>query len=99
MSGGFFVFQREFLHYLTDEPELTFERAPLRNLARDGQLAVFVHKGFWMGMDTSREFTALNQLWAAGEAPWKLWDEPAGWKSSTGLPAGSSSRIWLPPRP
>ena len=74
VSGGFFVFQREFFDYLDDDPELTFERAPLRNLARDGELAVFPHTGFWMGMDTYREFTELNRLWAEGDAPWKLWD-------------------------
>ena len=74
VSGGFFVFQREFFDYLTDDPELTVERAPLRNLARDGQLAVFPHSGFWMGMDTHREFTELNRLWATGDAPWKVWD-------------------------
>jgi glucose-1-phosphate cytidylyltransferase len=73
VSGGFFVFQREFFDYLTDDPALTFERAPLRNLARDGQLAVFPHTGFWMGMDTYREFTELNRLWAEGDAPWKVW--------------------------
>ncbi len=73
VSGGFFVFQREFFDYLDDDPELTFERAPLRNLARDGELAVFPHSGFWMGMDTFREFTELNRLWAAGDAPWKVW--------------------------
>jgi glucose-1-phosphate cytidylyltransferase len=74
VSGGFFVFQREFLDYLDDDPVLMFERAPLRKLARDGELAVFPHSGFWMGMDTFREFTELNRLWAAGDAPWKVWD-------------------------
>jgi glucose-1-phosphate cytidylyltransferase len=73
VSGGFFVFQREFFDYLTPEPELLFELAPLRNLARDGELAVYPHEGFWMGMDTYRELTELNQLWASGEAPWKVW--------------------------
>jgi glucose-1-phosphate cytidylyltransferase len=75
VSGGFFVFQREFLEYLTDDGELTLERAPLRDLARDGQLAVFPHTGFWMGMDTSREFSELNRLWASGDAPWKVWPD------------------------
>jgi glucose-1-phosphate cytidylyltransferase len=73
VSGGFFVFQHEFLDYLTPEPELAFEHEPLRRLARDGELSVFKHEGFWMGMDTYREFTALNELWARGEAPWKVW--------------------------
>jgi glucose-1-phosphate cytidylyltransferase len=75
VSGGFFVFQREFFDYLTPEPELLFERAPLRNLARDGQLAVYPHEGFWMGMDTYREYTELNRLWASGEAPWRVWEK------------------------
>jgi glucose-1-phosphate cytidylyltransferase len=75
VSGGFFVFQRDFFDYLTPEPELLFERAPLRNLARDGQLAVYSHDGFWMGMDTYREFSELNRLWASGEAPWKVWPD------------------------
>jgi len=75
VSGGFFVFQREFLDYLTPEPNLMFEHVPLRKLAREGQLAVFHHRDFWMGMDTYRELTELNQLWAAGDAPWKVWPE------------------------
>jgi glucose-1-phosphate cytidylyltransferase len=73
VSGGFFVMQREFLDYLTDEPELLLERQPLQKLARDGQLSVFGHEGFWMGMDTYREYTALNEMWNEGQAPWKLW--------------------------
>ncbi|MBA2637818.1 MAG: glucose-1-phosphate cytidylyltransferase [Solirubrobacterales bacterium] len=73
VSGGFFVLQREFLDYLDEDPMLLFEQAPLQNLARDGQLAVFPHDGFWMGMDTFREFTELNKLWANGEAPWRVW--------------------------
>ena len=73
VSGGFFVFQREIFDYLTEEPALVLEQAPLRRLARDGQLAVYRHEDFWMGMDTYREFEELNRLWEAGEAPWKVW--------------------------
>jgi glucose-1-phosphate cytidylyltransferase len=73
VSGGFFVFQREFFDYLDADPGLMFERAPLQQLARDGELAVFPHSGVWVGMDTYREFTELNRLWAAGDAPWKAW--------------------------
>jgi glucose-1-phosphate cytidylyltransferase len=74
VSGGFFVFQREIFDYLTEDPGLILEQAPLRGLARDGQLAVYRHEQFWMGMDTYREFAELNQLWASGEAPWKVWE-------------------------
>ena len=73
VSGGFFVFQREFFDYLNDDPQLFFEHEPLRNLARDGELAVFPHEDFWMGMDTYREFTELNDIWADGTAAWKVW--------------------------
>jgi glucose-1-phosphate cytidylyltransferase len=74
VSGGFFVFEQGVFDYLDDDPDLFFEHDPLRNLARDGQLGLYPHEGFWMGMDTYRDFTALNELWASGEAPWKLWD-------------------------
>jgi glucose-1-phosphate cytidylyltransferase len=73
VSGGFFVLQRDFLSYLTDAPDLLFEREPLQKAARDGQLSVFVHEGFWMGMDTYREYSTLNDLWARDVAPWKVW--------------------------
>jgi len=75
VSGGFFVLQREFLEYLDDAPDLLFEQAPLQKLARAQQLSVFPHEDFWMGMDTFREYTELNKLWEAGEAPWRVWQQ------------------------
>ncbi|MEA2135485.1 MAG: glucose-phosphate cytidylyltransferase [Solirubrobacteraceae bacterium] len=74
VSGGFFVFQREIFDYLTEDPGLILEQEPLRGLARDGQLAVYRHEEYWLGMDTYREFEELNRLWASGEAPWKVWE-------------------------
>jgi len=78
VSGGFFAFERSFIDdYLEGESELVLERGPLRRLAADDQLSVSPHEGFWMGMDTFRDWTELNQLWDGGEAPWRLWkDEP-----------------------
>jgi glucose-1-phosphate cytidylyltransferase len=78
VSGGFFVFQRSFVRdYLTDDPDLFLEREPLQRLAADENLVAHPHEGFWMGMDTFRDWTELNQLWDRGEAPWKVWqDEP-----------------------
>ena len=88
MSGGFFVFQREFFDYLNDDPQLFFEHEPLRSLARDGELSVFPHEDFWMGMDTYREFTELNERWDGGDAPWKVWsDKPAADLAHGGRPA------------
>jgi glucose-1-phosphate cytidylyltransferase len=74
VSGGFFAFQHEFLaRYLDDDPDLLLERRPLQRLAADGQLSVHRHQGFFMGMDTFRDWTDLNGLWDRGEAPWKTW--------------------------
>ena len=76
VSGGFFVFQRELLDlYLDDDPDLFLEHRPLQQLARDGQLAVFPHEDFWMGMDTYRDYLQLNTLWDSGNPPWKVWND------------------------
>src|SRR6478609_6147321 len=76
VNGGFFVFEREFVDkYLDDDPAVMLESAPLQQLARDRQLSVYEHEGFWMGMDTFRDWTELNGLWDAGRAPWKIWED------------------------
>jgi glucose-1-phosphate cytidylyltransferase len=74
VSGGFFAFRREFLERVpTDQPEHFFEHQPVQEITHEGKLGLFEHTGFWMGMDTFREYTALNEMWASGEAPWKVW--------------------------
>jgi glucose-1-phosphate cytidylyltransferase len=73
INAGFFVFNREFLDYLPDDPDCVLEKAPLERLAADGQLMAYRHPGFWQAMDTYREFVLLNDLWSRGEAPWKTW--------------------------
>lgn len=74
VSGGFFVFQKEVFDYLGDDPQLFLELEPLQRLARDRQLAVYVHEGFWHPMDTYRDYLHLNERWKAGDAPWKVWE-------------------------
>ncbi len=73
VSGGFFVFNRGVFDYLGDDPRTFLELEPLQRLARDRQLGVFVHEGFWHPMDTYRDWLHLNELWKAGQAPWKVW--------------------------
>ena len=68
---GFFVFETDVFAYLDDDSIL--EEAPLRRLAEAGELGVHVHKDFWQPMDTYREFLQLNDLWEAGNSPWKIW--------------------------
>ena len=72
ISGGFFVLQPEVFD-LIDGDATYWEREPMRRLARDGQLAAYFHEGFWMPMDTMREKNQLEQMWAQGAAPWKVW--------------------------
>ena len=74
ISGGFFVFRRQFADtYLDDREDLMLEREPLERLAADGQLKMYRHDGFWQPMDTPREYQLLSDLWASGAAPWKMW--------------------------
>ena len=53
--------------------DMPLEAAPLDALARDGQLMAFNHTGFWHAMDTLRDKTQLEALWATGKAPWQVW--------------------------
>lgn len=71
VNGGFFCFQPAALAYLDGDSVL--EREPLERLAADGELHAFRHHGFWECMDTYKDAVLLNDIWAAGEAPWKLW--------------------------
>lgn len=70
INGGFFVFRRGFLDYVTDDEGCILEREPLMRLAADGGLRVFRHGGFWQCMDTFKDYRQLNELWASGAAPW-----------------------------
>jgi len=72
INGGFFCFEPGVLGYLDEESVL--EREPLARLAGDGQLAAFRHEGFWDCMDTYKDAVVLGDLWAAGQAPWRIWD-------------------------
>ena len=71
VNGGFFCFEAEALEYLNADSVL--EREPLERLAADGQLHAFRHEGFWDCMDTYKDAALLNDLWARGEAPWRVW--------------------------
>ncbi len=73
INGGFFVFKREFLSYLTPDEDCDFEFGPLQKLAREGQLMAFTHPGFWQCMDNIRDRDYLNKLWDSGKALWKVW--------------------------
>ncbi len=73
INGGFFVCQPEVFDYIENDTSSIFERAPLENLARNGQLNAYKHRGFWQPMDMLRDKIELTKLWESGRAPWAKW--------------------------
>lgn len=73
INGGFFILEPKAIDYIADDLT-SWERAPLMNIARDGQLAAHQHTGFWQPCDTLRDKRELEDLWNSGKAPWRVWD-------------------------
>jgi glucose-1-phosphate cytidylyltransferase len=74
ISGGFFVLEPTVFEYLSDDRNSAFEQEPLRQLSEDGELKAYIHDGFWASMDTLRDKNYLEELWATGKAPWRIWE-------------------------
>ena len=72
VNGGFFVLSPAVLDHIDGDATI-WEREPLERLAKAGQLAAYRHDGFWQPMDNLRDKTYLEELWSAGNAPWKVW--------------------------
>lgn len=72
VNGGFFVLSPEVFNYIKDD-QTVWEREPMEQLAKEGQMAAYFHSGFWQPMDTLRDKNHLEALWAGGKAPWKIW--------------------------
>lgn len=72
INGGYFVLSPKVIDYIEGD-ETIWERGPLEALARDGKLSAFLHRGFWLPMDTLRDKITLEDLWQSGAAPWKVW--------------------------
>ena len=72
INGGFMVCDPGVFEYLEGDDSI-FEQEPLNKLARKGELCAYRHDGFWKCMDTQREKEQLDEMWNAGDAPWKTW--------------------------
>jgi glucose-1-phosphate cytidylyltransferase len=72
INGGYFVLSPRVLDLIAGD-ETSWEAEPLQGLARTGELKAFLHGGFWQPMDTLRDKVYLEDLWATGTAPWKVW--------------------------
>ena len=72
INGGYFVLEPSVID-LVDGDACVWEQGPLNHLASTGQLSSYQHQGFWQPMDTLRDRQKLEELWASGQAPWKVW--------------------------
>ncbi len=74
INGGYFVLEPGVLDYIEGDA-MSWEREPLERISKDGQLFAYRHDGFWQNMDNVRELRYLRELWAGGNAAWKVWRE------------------------
>lgn len=74
INGGYMVLEPKVFEYIENGDSTIFEKEPLENLAKDGELKAYRHTGFWKCMDTLRDKKQLEELWESGNAPWKVWD-------------------------
>jgi glucose-1-phosphate cytidylyltransferase len=74
INGAFFVLEPQVFDYVEGD-DTSWERGPLEQLAREGQLVAYRHTSFWQCMDTLRDKKLLEELWSSGKAPWKIWEE------------------------
>jgi glucose-1-phosphate cytidylyltransferase len=72
INGAFFVLEPGIFDYIAGD-DTQWEKEPLEELAKDGQLMAYLHEGFWQCMDTLREKQLLQSMWDGGNAPWKVW--------------------------
>lgn len=73
INGGFFVFNKEFIDIIPNDPSVDLEKAPINTLVERDEFRVFRHKGFWQCMDTYRDYQLLNDLWLK-KPLWKKWE-------------------------
>jgi len=73
INGGFMVFNKKLMDYLTPYENCDFEHGPLELLTNKGEVMVFKHEGSWSCMDHERDVDYLNELWIENKAFWKVW--------------------------
>ena len=72
INGGFMLFKTKFFDYLSADSGCILEREPLEKLARDRELMLHHHTGYWQCMDTYRDYLLLQETWNSGNAPWEF---------------------------
>jgi glucose-1-phosphate cytidylyltransferase len=72
INGGFFMLEPQVLDYIAGD-ETVWEREPMENLAREGNLAAYKHRAYWQNMDSLRDKMVLESQWESGSPEWKIW--------------------------
>jgi len=70
VNGGYMVFNHSFFSYLHPGE---MEHPALKRLAKEKQLSLYTHEGYWCAVDTYKELEELNKEWAFTSPPWKVW--------------------------
>jgi glucose-1-phosphate cytidylyltransferase len=73
INGGFFVVEPEVLDLIGGD-DTVWEQEPMQSLVAQDQLAVYRHNGYWQNMDTLRDKAVLQEIWDAGNPPWRVWE-------------------------
>ncbi len=73
INAGYMVMEPAIFDYIEGD-DTVFEKAPIERVASDGQLMAYQHRGFWKCMDTQRDKMKLEEMIAAGDAPWMRWE-------------------------
>ncbi len=73
ISGGFFIFDKKIFDYLTTDDGCILERKPFEQLAKERQITVFKHDGFWRCVDTYKDLVSLNKIYNSDNVPWMVW--------------------------
>ena len=73
VNGGFMVFRRGFLDYLTEKEDCDLEFGVMEELADKGEVMVYRHSGLWDSVDHDRDLARVTELWNSSNAFWKIW--------------------------
>ena len=74
INVGYMVCEPKIFDYLEGDSTV-LEKEPIENMVADEELIAYKHTGYWQCMDTLREKEKLEELWASGNAPWKVWKD------------------------
>jgi len=73
VNAGYFIFKKEIFNYMEMGEELVVE--PFQRLIKEKQLFGYRYDGFWTALDTFKDKQLIDDLYARGQTPWKVWSD------------------------